>query len=51
MKEELGKMIIDGQLIDLDTAPIEKLKKIKERLDEKERIIRAEIDKLLNDEE
>lgn len=49
MEEKLGTIIVDGEIIDLDNAPIEKLKLMKERLTEKERKIREEIDKILND--
>lgn len=48
MDEKLGTVIIEGELIDLDTAPIEKLKEMKKKLDEREKYIRAEIDKILN---
>ena len=50
MDEKLGKIVVDGQLVDLDNTPIEKLKKLKDKLDEKEKNIRAEIDKILNEE-
>lgn len=48
MDEKLGTVIIEGELIDLDNAPIEKLKEMKVKLDEREKYIRAEIDKILN---
>lgn len=51
MDEKLGKIVVDGQLIDLDNTPIEKLEQLKVKLDEKEKNIRAEIDRILNDEE
>lgn len=47
MEEKLGTIIIEGELIDLDNAPIEKLKEMKEKLDEREKYIREEINKIL----
>lgn len=45
--EENKRMIIDGQIVDLDNMPLEDLKKIQERLAEKEKqlkkLIQAEI--------
>lgn len=49
MDEKLGKVVIDGQLIDLDNIPIEKLEKLYEKADKEEKAIREEIDRLLND--
>ena len=41
------KMIIDGQIVDLDKISLEELKKIKKRLDEKEKQIKQAIEKEL----
>ena len=51
MDKKLGKIVVDGQLIDLDNTPIEKLEKLKAKLDEKEKKLREEIDKILSNEE
>lgn len=51
MNEKFGKLFIDGQLVDLDNMPIDKLEKIKVKLEEKENNIRKEIEKILNDDE
>ena len=40
MNEKFGKLFIDGQLVDLDNMPIDKLEKIKVKLEEKENNIR-----------
>lgn len=47
MEEKLGVMVVDGELINLDKAPIEKMKTAKSKLNEKEKKIRAEIEKLM----
>ena len=46
-EEKLGKMIVDGRLIDLDNIPIEDMTKIIEELEEKEQRIIKEIDEKL----
>lgn len=51
MNGKFGKLFIDGQLVDLDNMPIDKLEKIKVKLEEKEKTIREEIEKILNDDE
>ena len=51
MNRKFGKLFIDGQLVDLDNMPIDKLEKIKVKLEEKEKSIREEIEKILNDDE
>lgn len=51
MNRKFGKLFIDGQLVDLDNMPIDKLEKIKVKLEEKEKNIREEIEKILNDDE
>ena len=47
MEEKLGTIIVEGEMLDLDNAPIEKLKAMQKKLDEREKYIRAEIDKIL----
>lgn len=47
MDENLGTVIIDGKIINLDKLSMEELIEIEKRLDDKEKQIREEIDKLL----
>lgn len=47
MEEKLGTIIVDGKIIDLDKMPIEDLRKIQNKLEDKEKEIRNRIDKLL----
>lgn len=47
MDENSGTMIIDGKIINLDKLSMEELIEIEKRLDDKEKQIREEIDKLL----
>lgn len=47
MDEKFGTIIVDGKIIDLDKTSIEELEKIREKLENDEKKIREEIDKLL----
>ena len=49
MEKKLGKVVIDGQLIDLDNMPMEKLEKLYEKTEKEEKAIREEIDRILNE--
>ena len=46
-EEKLGKMVVDGKLIDLDNIPIEDMQKIIEELEEKEKRIVKKLDEKL----
>ena len=43
MEEKLGKIVVDGKLIDLDTMPLDELKKLQKEIGKKERKKREEI--------
>lgn len=47
MDENSGTMIIDGKIINLDKLSSEELMEIEKKLENKEKQIREEIDKLL----
>ena len=51
MEEELGTILIDGRIIDLDKMSREELDRLDKELENKEKKIREEIDKLLGVEE
>ena len=46
-EEKMKKMIIDGQIVDLDNMPLEDLKRIQKRLEEKEKEIKKQIEEEL----
>ena len=46
-EEKLGKMVVDGKLIDLDNIPIEDMQKIIEELEEKEKRMVKKLDEKL----
>lgn len=47
MEENLGTMMVDGKLIDLDKLSVEELKQIQANLYKKEKEIRNRIDEIL----
>jgi len=47
MEEKLGKIIVDGELIDLDSATSEKLEKCIKKLEQRELELNNEIDEIL----
>lgn len=47
--KKLGKIIIDGKIIDLDNIPLDDLKSMQEEISKKEDEKREEIEKLLQD--
>lgn len=49
MKEKLGKIIVDGKVINLDTISEKELEKMIEKLEKREEEIRKEIDELLEE--
>lgn len=50
-EEKLGKVIIDGKVIDLDKAPLEELRKYQSIIAEREQLKRKEIKDFLNKED
>lgn len=46
-EEKLGKTVIDGRIIDLDTASSEELKEYLKKIKQEEKDIQDEIDKIL----
>lgn len=49
MEEKLGKIVVDGEIIDLDNATPEKLEKCIEKLKKREQELNDEIDAILRD--
>ena len=48
-KDKFPTMIIDGEIIDLNTASEEKLEKLQEKLEQMQEEIRNKIDKILEE--
>ena len=49
MDEKLGKIVVDGEIIDLDNTTSEKLEKCIEKLEKREQELNDEIDAILKD--
>lgn len=50
-EEKLGKILVDGKLIDLDNASLDELYEIQGKILEQEAEIRKNIESILNDDE